>query len=121
MKNKNVERSGLSRKTGPSRALALAPGSRLSFVVVYGPPGTGKTLNRETLRKHYRCRAVLDDWPSLPRELRGQTGRVLILSNTEKVRDPYDRRRVLKARTVKIEDAAKVLGTSWVKPRNMHV
>lgn len=96
------------------------PGARLSFVVVHGGPASGKTLNRENLRKHYRCSAVLDEWPSLPNELRGKTGRVLILSTTEKVRDPYDRRRVLKARTVKIEDAAKALGSKWITPRARH-
>lgn len=96
----------------------LATGSRLSFVVVYGPPATGKTLNREALREHYRCRAVMDDWPSLAHELRGQTGRVLILSTTDQVRNPYDHRRILKARKVRIEDAAKALGPKWITPRH---
>lgn len=90
-------------------------------MVVYGPPATGKTLNSESLRNHFRCRAVMDDGHSLPRELLGQTGRVLILSTTDKVRDPYDRRRVLKSRTVKIEDAAKALGAKWITPRHANV
>jgi len=92
---------------------------RLSFVVVYGPPASGKTLNGEALRKHYKCLAVMDErvcqnqmpWLVIP-------GRVLLLALSERVRDPYDRRRWLKTRTVSIEKAAHALGSKWVQPRD---
>ena len=31
-------------------------------VIVYGPQGCGKTRHTETLKKHFGCDKVVDDW-----------------------------------------------------------
>ena len=91
----------------------------ITFVVIYGPPGSGKTVNKEALRLHYRCSAVIDDGDRIQRwQLRGLKGRVLVISSGTGLRDPFDRRRVLECRYIRVDAAAKALGANWVKPRD---
>lgn len=90
------------------------PVTRTEFIIVFGEPRSGKTLNKVALRAHYNCDHVFDD-----HEIANAVGRILILSTTEDVKDPRDRRRVLtNVLRVPVREAAIALGDKWVEPRD---
>ena len=89
------------------------------FVIVFGPPGSGKSLNKSALKTHYRCDLVFDDVFD-DHEIRQAKGRVLILSHTEEVKNPHDRRKLLTGcLRVPVWEAAIELEEKWVGPRRL--
>lgn len=34
----------------------------MSIVIVHGPKASGKTTNAERLRKHFKCKRIVDGW-----------------------------------------------------------
>lgn len=86
------------------------------YTIVYGPPASGKSLNKTALKAHYKCAHVFDD-DNYNHGAEKCRGGVLILSWTDKIKDPSDRRRLLKgARKIPVEQAAKALGRKWITP-----
>ena len=100
----------------------------IEFVIVFGGPATGKTLNKDALMRRYNCGECLDyegrgAWAmgSFRDDLmRAQSTRVMILSQTDDVKDPFARKSSGRPRLtglyVSIEQARQALDAEWVEP-----
>lgn len=88
------------------------------YVIVYGPPCSGKSLNAQAIASYFKCDYVTDE-SLLSRFL---TGKILVLSHTNRVRNPNVKVRknhpdyYLKGTAYSVEEVAAHLGGLWVKP-----
>lgn len=94
---------------------AGAPRPAREYLVVYGPPCSGKTLNAEMIIEVLGYDYAFDAAAASPAVLQSITGRVVLFSHTDQVRDPDDRKRFILWRK-SIEQVKRELGHGWIEP-----